>query len=92
MHELVGYPEHFYIVARFVPKNRETLRPGMEPYIGTDLELTWVGTSNDDEPFPRQHRWITTREFEDRINMDNEARGRWIPNEDLEDIRPLQQS
>ncbi len=32
---------------------------------------------------------MTLREFEDRVNMDTEARARWIPDEDLIDAEPL---
>lgn len=77
------------IAAIFSPKDRSTLRPSMEPYIGQRLELEWAGTSDDDEPFPGQHRWMTLREFEKRIDMDEEARCRWIPDEDLSDVQPL---
>jgi hypothetical protein len=77
------------ITATFQPKDVTTLRPVMQPYIGQRLELDWCGTGGDDEQFPGQHRWMTLREFEDRVNMDTEARARWIPDEDLIDAEPL---
>jgi hypothetical protein len=80
------------IIARFEPKNLETLRPCMKPYIGQLLELEWAGTSDEDEAFPGQHRWMTLRSFEERTDMDEKARARWVPDEDLADVRPLPRS
>jgi hypothetical protein len=69
------------ILARFEPKNRKTLRPCMTPLIGRVFEYEWMGTSEDDEPYPGQTRWAITRKHDAEIP--DECRGRWCPREDL---------
>lgn len=70
------------ITARFVPKNLETLRECMKPLVGKIFEWEWMGTSDDDEPYPGQTRWLITRKHDPEIP--DECKGRWAPFEDLE--------
>lgn len=70
------------IKARFEPKNRETLRPCMVELIGREFNWEWVGTSDVDEPFPGQSRWMIERQHDAEIP--DECKGRWCPREDLE--------
>jgi len=68
-------------LARFDPKDRKTLRPCMIPLIGRTFEFDFAGTSDDDEPFPGQTRWMISRKHDPEIP--DECKGRWFPFEDL---------
>jgi hypothetical protein len=70
--------------ARFNPKNLETLRPCMKPLIGHVFDFTYASHSDEDEVFPGQSRWLMDRKHDHEI--DEEARGRWFPSEDLVDV------
>lgn len=70
--------------ARFQPKQMDTLRDCMLPYIGQVFHFTYAGHSVDDEPYPGQSRWTMDRAEDDRLS--NEVKGKWFPSEDLEDI------
>lgn len=70
------------ITAKFSPKKRDDLRECMVPLIGRIFEWEWMGTSDDDESYPGQTRWVITRKHDDEIP--DEAKGRWAPFEDLE--------
>jgi hypothetical protein len=72
------------IIARFAPKNLETLRPCMVELIGRTFEWEWCGTGNDDETYPGQSRWLMARKHEAEIP--DECFGRWVPFEDLEEV------
>lgn len=69
------------ILARFEPKNRETLRPCMVPLIGRIFEWEWMGTSMANEDYPGQTRWMITRKHDPEIP--DKCKGRWCPYEDL---------
>jgi hypothetical protein len=62
------------IVARFKPARTDNLRPEIVPLIGEIFTWDYTGTSNDDEPYPGQQRWLTQ---DRRLNY-------WVPSEDLE--------
>ncbi len=69
------------IRARFEPKVRETVRECMVPLIGCVFTWEWIGTSDNDEPYPGQSRWWIPREYDNEIPQ--ECRGLWCPREDL---------
>jgi hypothetical protein len=72
---VLGWPAQRKIMARFVPKRIDDLRPEMAPFIGATCEWSFSGTSGDDEPFPGQWRWTPLPE---------EWGFWWAPDEDLE--------
>lgn len=80
------------ITAKFRPKSLDTLRACMVPLIGRTFLMEWAGVGEDDEPYPGQSRWIICRKHD--AEVPDEAKGRWLPFEDLSDInnapsRPL---
>lgn len=71
-------------IARFNPKNLETLRPCMVPLIGRVFNFDFAGTGASDEPYPGQHRW--TFSLEHYGELPNDCKGKWSPNEDLDPV------
>ncbi len=72
------------VIARFKPRNLDTLRGCMFRLIGRVFTYEWSGASMEDEPYPGQHRWINIRECDHEMPI--ECRARWVPHEDLEII------
>lgn len=60
----------------FQPKNLETLRPEARDWIGKTFDWHCEGTSNSDEPYPEQKRWVRV------------GQSRWCPDEDIEWLNP----
>lgn len=60
-----------------------TLRPCMAPLIGNVYEFVWSG-SGDGTPYEDQQIWLWDRKHDDDLPV--ECRGRWVPDEDLEDV------
>jgi hypothetical protein len=74
-------------LAIFKPLRIDNLHPSMVSLIGRAFTWTWEGVGDDDEPYPRQSRWMMVREHDAEIP--EEARGRWAPYEDLIIVKRL---
>ena len=70
--------------ARFEPKQINTIRECMLPYIGQVFKFRYAGHSDDDEDFSGQSRWII--DISEEYRLSDEAKGRWFPSEDLIDV------
>lgn len=68
----------------FQPKIMDTLRPQMQTLIGHEFDLDYAGTSDDDEPYPGQTRWMIARNHD--ADLGSDQIGRWIPEEDIQFI------
>ena len=72
-------------IARFVPKRTDNLQPGIEKHIGKvflfDLGFT---KDEDDGDYAGQTTWMFSRAHDEELGPENA--GRWVPDEDLEDI------
>ena len=71
------------IVGTVVVKNVDDLRPVIVPLIGRILEFDYVGTGGDDEPYPRQTRWMPARKHDAELGM---AAAYWFPEEDIVEL------
>jgi hypothetical protein len=70
----------------FRPRNLSTLQPQFQTLIGRVFDFEFVGTSEDDESYPGQTRWIISCLHDDELT--EEQRGRWMPEEDIEWSQP----
>ena len=68
----------------FRPKKIESVRECMLPLIGKQFEFEYAGTSDDDEMFPGQTRWVVARKHDPEL--DDDQIGRWLPDEDIESV------
>jgi hypothetical protein len=73
--------------AVFSPKRRDNLRPSAIPFIGQEIEWSYVGTSEPDEAFPGQKRWLPTMG-----QPAHDAHLGWVPDEDLEGVPTEQEA
>lgn len=71
--------------ARFAPKRTDDLRPGLAAHIGKVFTFQESFMLDDDEgPYGGQRAWTFAREHDDELGDENA--GRWVPDEDLEDV------
>jgi hypothetical protein len=72
-------------VARFVPKKRDDLLPGMDAHIGKVFEFDQSFMRDDEDgAYAGQQTWVFARKHDKELGPDNA--GRWVPDEDLEDL------
>ena len=69
---------NLHVLARFQPRVRDDLMPGLAEVIGTATVFTYMRQMDEDEPFPGN--WV--------LKTDDERFGNyWIPESDLKIIR-----
>ena len=69
----------------FRPKDMTTLKDCMKALIGQSFEWEYAGTSDEDEPYPGQVRWMISRRHDAALT--DKQIGRWVPEEDIEFAR-----
>ena len=68
-----------YIRGTFNPARRDDLKPEMLPLIGRSMIFEYGGTSNDDEPYPGQMRYLIWP----TEDLPKDVYYRWCPLEDI---------
>lgn len=71
-----------HVIATFIPKHQETLRPELQKVIGVVAEFccSWIIDEEDGGPYVGQGAFHTE---------DKRFHGFWVPSEDLENVQLL---
>jgi hypothetical protein len=68
----------------FAPKCTDNIRPPLAPLCGLCFEFEWCGRAGDDEPYPRQNRWLIVHPSKVTSHeLHQNQLGYWIPEEDI---------
>jgi hypothetical protein len=77
-----AHPWHRRAIVK--PKRLDTLKLHARAVVGRTFDFDFAGTSDDDESYPGQHRWMIARKHDHEIPL--ELIGCWFPDEDLIEV------